>query len=116
MAGESIVRLMKLCKETLAQLGYVRLLERQRLLRIFSNIQERFGSSRLSDFDKVMLAYSGFIGGVALTSLAPHTSTNLQVIFGSLAFWSGAACYLYKRKKMTVLSPQNRDPSQRPIA
>jgi hypothetical protein len=109
------LNLMKLCKETLAQRGYVRSPERRPSFRSLSDLQEHFGSSRLSDFDKVMLAYSGFIGGIALASLAPYTSTNLQVILGSLAYWSGAGCYLYKRSRISV-SPQKRDLSERPIA
>jgi len=67
---------------------------------VLSDLKGRFKPSFLNDLDKVMLAYSSFVAGIALVSLTPHTSTNLQVVFGSLAFWAGAVCYLYKRSKI----------------
>jgi len=88
-------------KEERTQLGLYCQIERQRSRTLFSDLKKRFESFPLADLDKVMLAYSGFIAGIALVSLTPHTSTNLQVVFGSLAFWTGAACYLRKRRNAT---------------
>lgn len=104
--------LMKLCKKTLAQLGYIWPPERRRSLRILSNLQEHFNSTHLTDFDKIMLAYSGFIGGIALASLTPQASTNLQVILGSLAYWCAAGFYLYKCSRIHVLHPQKQELSE----
>ena len=87
------------CKEGLTQFGYVRQLDRQRSQVILSDLKERFKPTFQSDLDKVMLAYSGFVAGIALVSLIPHSDTNLQVVLGSLAFWTGAVCYLFKRRK-----------------
>ena len=86
-------------KERLAQFSYFRQLDRPRPQTLLANLKERFEPSVLSDLDKVMLAYSGFVAGIALVSISPHTSTNLQVVLGSLAFWTVAAGYLYKRRK-----------------
>ena len=96
------MNLTELCKESLAQLGYFHQLERRRSKTILSNLEERFESSLLTDLDKIMLAYSGFVAGIALVSLTPHTSTNVHVVLGSLAFWTGAACYLYKGRKLAA--------------
>lgn len=96
------MNLTELRKENLTQLGDFRQSERRRSKTIFSDLDERFEASLLSDLDKIMLAYSGFVAGIALVSLAPQTSTNLQVVLGSLAFWIGAAGYLYRRRQLAA--------------
>jgi hypothetical protein len=88
------------------QFDYFRQLDCQRSEKILSGIKECFEPAFLSNLDKVMLAYSGFVAGIALVSLTPHASTNLQVVLGSLAFWTGAVCYLYKCRK-TASARQN---------
>ena len=97
------MNLIELYKERLIQLGDFG--QPGRSQTVLSNLKERFEPVPFSDLDKVMLAYSGFIAGIALVSLTPHTSTNLQVVLGSLAFWTGAACYLYKRRKLAASLP-----------
>jgi len=87
------------CKERPTQFDCFRQLVRQRSEIILSAVKERFAPAFLSDLDKVMLAYSGFVAGITLVSLTPHASTNLQVVLGSLVFWTGAGCYLFKRRK-----------------